>query len=154
MSWNVNFNKNTAENVYSAVQKNKHLKGFYCAEDKLNDLKNKLENLLFEAEWWGGKCKEAADHYAYMQKQYQDNPNDFSDAHAREVNNKSSQMLYDYVTALSGGASKLRDAINAVTEILTKIKYAEDDAKEESKKVLEKITHAIDLMDSYLRVSF
>lgn len=154
MNWNINFNKSAAENIYYAVERHRHLTGFLKAEDKLNNLKSRLENLLSEIEWVIDKCKKSADHYAYMQKELQANPEDFSDEHAREVSSKSPQILYEYVADLNSGASKVRDAINAIGNILDKIKHAENEAEEESKKVLEKITHAIELMDSYLRVSF
>lgn len=154
MSWNINFNHYAADNVYSAVQRNKHLSGFSVAEEKLNILKNRLENLLFDAEWWGGKCKEKADHYSYMQDELRKNPDDFSAEHAREVAGQSPQKFYDYAAALNGGANRLRDALNEVSEILKKVEGASCDAKEDSKKVLDKIKQAIDLMDRYLRVNF
>lgn len=154
MSRNVNFNRNTAESVYDSIKKGKHLEGFTHAEDKLETLKSKLESLLFDAKWWGDKCESAAVHYEHMQKQLQAHPEDFSDDNKWEANSKSPQKLYEYAAILSGGASKLQDAINKVNEILTDFKHAKDEAEERGKKVLDKIKQAIDLMDSYLKVSF
>lgn len=152
--WNIGFRSDVAQSVYDAVEKGKHLKGFFVAEEKLNDLKNALESALFDCEWWGDKCEQEANHYAYMQKQLQENPQDFSDEHAREVTRKSPQVLYAYADRLKQGADDLRASVHSVEEILKYLQNAKECAQEDSKKVLAKITHAVDLMDTYLRVRF
>lgn len=153
-AWNINFNSSNAEEVYEDIKKGKHLSGFSAAVAKLNALRGKLQSMLNDAEWWGGKCQSSAEHYDYAQQQLKDHPNDFSEESAREVNSKSPAMLYDYASALSEGVNKIKDAIEAVDSILEKLDLAENKAKEESGKILKKITNAIDLMDSYLHVEF
>lgn len=152
--WNVEFNSHVEESVYNAVQSGKHLKGFSIAEQKLNDLKSLLDKIRFDCDWWREKCESEADHYAYMQKQLRENPNDFSEEHAREVSSKSPQVFYEYSAKLKEGANKLRDAISYINEILNNLERARDDAEEDGKKVSDKIMHAIELMEEYLRVSF
>lgn len=151
---NVDYNRNTAECVYNDIRKGKHLKGFSVAEEKLGYLKSELESIRFDAEWWGAKCKESADHYNYMQEQLRQNPQDFSDDHAIEVSRKSPQVLYGYAAVLKEGENKLRTAIIKINDILKMLNYAKDAAEKSGKTVLDKISHAIGLMDSYLRVNF
>lgn len=153
-AWNINFNSSNAEGVYEDLKKGKHLSGFSAAVAKLNALRGKLQSMLNDAEWWGGKCQSAAEHYDYAQQQLKDHPNDFSEESARKANSKSPSMLYSYASALSEGVNKINGAIEAVDSILEKLDSAVTEAEEESKRVLEKITNAIDLMDSYLRVEF
>lgn len=154
MSWSIDFDKYIAESVYSSVENGNHLTGFSKAQDELTNLKYKLENMLFDCEWWGGKCESTAEHYDYMQKQLQDNPDDFSDDHAREVQSQSPEVLYNYAAALRGGTIILQEAIARINEISTNISNAKNEAEAGQKNVLDKIKQAIELMDEYLGVRF
>lgn len=152
--WNIDFNKSIAEAIGDEVKCCKHLAGFDVASNKLKSLKSKLEGALFDAEWWASKCDSAATHYEHLQKQYNDNPADFSASHAQEVNGKSPQTLSSYAAALKSGADKLRAAIESVGEMLSNLERAKDDAVEQSKAVADKIFYAVELMDKYLHVEF
>ena len=151
---NIEFNKSVAEAIGDEVKRCKHLAGFGVAESKLKSLKGMLEGALFDAEWWRDKCESAAIHYEHLQKQYNDNPADFSESHAQEVNGKSPQTLSSYAEELKSGADKLRAAIESVGEMLDNLERAKDCAVEQSKAVADKIFYAVELMDKYLQVEF
>lgn len=154
MNWNIRFNNYTAEQVYESVKLDKHLIGFDNAESKLNTLKNKLEELFFDANWWKDKCENAAVHYENMQRNLYEHPEDFSEENVKEANSKSPQLLYDIANALEDGTHKLQGALSKINYILKNLKLAKDESKDESKKVLDKISNAIDLMEKYLGVNF
>lgn len=153
-AWNIDYNKHVAESVGDKVKRGKHLSGFTDAEDKLNALSRLLENILFEAEWWGKKCDSAAMHYEYAQKQYAENPQDYSPSHAQEVNSKSPQELSACAAQLKDVADNARLAVNSVKEILSKISRARDAAGDSGQKIAARVSNAVYLMDCYLKVGF
>ena len=152
--WGIDYNSGVAERICDSVCGGKHLKGFDSAEHKLGLLKSALEKILFDAEWWGEKCYNAANHYQAMQKDLAERPGDFSESHAREAVSKSPQTLFAYADELKSGQSRLHDAITSVDEMLKRLQNAKHDATEGGKKVTVKISHAIELMARYLHVDF
>lgn len=153
-AWNVNYNRAVAERIGDDIKRGKHLSGFAAAEDKLKYLQGVLQSVLNEAAWWRDKADRAAMHYDGMQKQLRENPQDFSPEHAREVSSKSPSALYDLAAKLKAGERRLYEAMTSVGEILKHVQNAHDRAQADSVMISDKIARAIDLMNSYLKVTF
>lgn len=144
----------TANAVSEAVQKGAHLKGFSVAANALETLIKKLKEVLFDAEWWRNQCEQEARAYEAMQRDLRTNPEAFSAERTREVCRKSPKKLYAYADVLKDGEENARRAIEFIEERMHELELAEFDAKEDTKKVTEKISYAMELMNEYLKVSF
>lgn len=151
MSWNISYDRYTASRAYSSIEKKRHLAGFDNAETALKNLSRMFADLQSQCEWWASKYESEAAHYAQLQEEYRKNPDNFSKEKAQKAMSKSPQELNEHAEALKRGRSACVSALQKISDIENNLRYAKDNAESESKIILKRISHAMEVMDKYLK---